>query len=255
MKRAFNRSKNSVQVRCASAVFSRQELTCILYIFSPAEFFSEDSFAALLHAYAIAKDFKNAHLLLLSIESGEMGIQPGSSTYDAYTLACIRYGAWSDVLAAYRKMKERGIEPSPPTCHGILFAAFKKGGRSTAKDLLEDFLAAGIQLTEASALLAIRIMVSSKIVERSDSLASARENLRKNSNDDAGMQQATLDLMRSLRRCELAKDRKPSGGLTEHSLQEERRQAWRNALKHLLAYANQTERTAPSTKKDEINEM
>jgi len=223
--------------------------------FSLAAFPSEESYAALLHAYAVAKDFKNSQWLLQSMESGEMGIEPGSSTYDAYTLACIRCRAWSDVLAAYKKMKERDIVPSPPTCHGILFAAFKQGGRTAAKDLLEDFLGAGIQLTEASALFAMKIMISSKIVERSDSLASARENLRKISKNDTGMQPVSLDLMRSLRRCELAKDRKPSGGLTEHSLQEERRQAWRNVLKHLLAYVNQTERTAPSTKKDEIKEM
>lgn len=228
-----------MSLRCHCFVVRRGVTFFLLTSFF--SFHSEESYAALLHAYAVTKQQGKAQHLFESIQSGELGIRPGPSTYDAYTLACISNRAWGDVLAAYETMKETRIVPSPTTCHGILLATFKTGGKSATKDLLEDFLFLGAQLNQASVLLAMKILAPPEDTEGSESLASARDNLRKISKQDPILQPVSLNLMRSLRKCEIEEERQPSGGLTEHTIQEGRRKAWRSVLRHLLEYANHVE--------------
>ena len=105
-------------------------------------------------------------------------------------------------------------------------------------------------LTEASAVLAMKILIPSNVVQKIDSLASARENLRSMSADGVPIPPSTLTLMRSLRRCELAEERLPSGGLSKHAVQEERRKAWQSLLETLLAYVDQLESRATGAEND-----
>ena len=215
---------------------------------------SEESYAALLHAYAVAKQHGQARKLLESIQSGELGIHPGPSSYDAYTLACVQSRSWSDLLGAYETMKETEIAPSPTACHGILLATFKIGGKSAARALLEEFLSSGVQLNQASALLAIKIMVPEASCGDSVSnneggsftLSSVRENLRNISEQPdfhSNLQPASLNLIRSLRRCEIEEERRAAGGLAQHTVQDGRRKAWHTVLQHLLDYVKQAEET------------
>ena len=153
-------------------------------------------------------------------------------------------------MEAYKTMKERGISLSPPTCHGIIYAASKEGGKNAVRTVLEEFHAAGLPLTEASAVLAMKILIPSNMDQKFDSLASARENLRTMKVDDVPLPQSTLDLMRSLRRCELAEQRRSSGGLSEHAVQEERIKAWQSVLQALLAYVDQLESRSAGAKND-----
>ena len=147
-------------------------------------------------------------------------------------------------------MKERGLIPSPPSCHGIIFASFKHGGKSAARAVLQDFQTVGLPLTEASALLAMKIMIPSQMVQLSDSLASAQLSLRTLGASNESIQPAALDLMRSLRRCELAELRQPSGGLTERAVKEGRITVWQSVLEHLLTLADLLESTNVRSTKD-----
>ena len=118
---------------------------------------------------------------------------------------------------------------------------------------MQDFQTVGLPLTEASALLAMKIMIPSQMVQLSDSLASAQLSLRTLGASNESIQPAALDLMRSLRRCELAELRQPSGGLTERAVKEGRITVWQSVLEHLLTLADLLEsRNVRSTKDTSI---
>jgi len=189
-------------------------------------------------------------LLFQSIQSGELGISPGPSTYDAYTLACIRSRAWNDVLEAYETMKATEVVPSPTVCHGIILATFKIGGKSATKALLEEFLSSGAQLNHACALLAMKIMIpGGDSFKGRFTLSSVRDSLRDSSEhqQDETLQLAKLNLIRSVRRCEVEEVRRPTAALTEQKIRDGQRTAWRRVLKHLLEYVNQLEGAATTS--------
>lgn len=212
---------------------SRTNLTSILHI-------REEAYGSLIYAYALSNQLDCARTLLLSMESGELGVRPGPKCYDGFILACIRSRAWEDAISTYKKMDESGLIPSPAACHGIVLAAFRTGGRSEVKAHLERFSASGAQLHGDGALLAVKTMLPT-MADIGVTMSSIRDHLRGVGEKESSLQFERLNLVRSLRVAELETQRQPSPNLKIDVLQKRRRVAWQNALKDLITYANAVE--------------
>jgi pentatricopeptide repeat protein len=200
----------------------------------------EESYGALLYAYAVAKQLDGARTLLQSMESGEVAVRPGPMCYDGFILACVRSQAWDDAVAAYKTMQKSEVTPSPAACHGILLAASRRGGRSEAKTCLEGFAASGAQLHGDGALLAVKTMLPT-VGDALVTMSSIRDHLRECSKKDVVLQPESLNLVRSLRVAELEEERQPSLGLSMGVLENRRKVAWQNVLKDVIVYANAAE--------------
>lgn len=201
--------------------------------------YRDDTYGSLLYAHGVANQLENARTLLYSLESGEMGIRPGSICYDGYILGCIRSKAWDDVAAAFRSMQKTQVQPSPAACHGILLASLRRGGRLEAKLCLEALRAAGAPLRGEGMILAFKAMLrdSGKINESIGTISGIRNYLRATVESDPSIKTSScVELIRTLRIAELEDQREETRGLSMQAILSRQDVAWQGVFQSLIAY-------------------
>jgi pentatricopeptide repeat protein len=212
--------------------------------YKPCPFFatlSESTFGALLHSYGVANQFENAATLLKSMESGDLGVKPDSSCYDAFIMTCLKRGDYDEVLNVFEKMKSAQISPSPAASHGILLAACRLGDCLKAIEAVKELLLASASFGSESTLLVFRLLMPN-YYDGIQTVADMRRNLRTLSlQADPQTQHRVLRINRFLRVAELEDTRRSSVASKFDELQERRMVSWRNVVTEIVRYSDEVE--------------
>ena len=156
---------------------------------------------------------------------------PGVTCHDALVMAHVRAKAWDDAIAVHESMKRKHISESRQTIHGLVLAHNHRGGKSSVMSLLETLQSENASIDETTFKMLIRIMVP----ELHGTTDEIRSKVRKVGELDPNLRDASLNLIRSVRRAEIEQSR-PMLHDQPRDSDEHAMEAWRAVLPHFLEF-------------------
>ncbi|GKZ01222.1 hypothetical protein MPSEU_001073500 [Mayamaea pseudoterrestris] len=189
---------------------------------------SEDTYGAVIYAFAKAGQPDQALLFFQDMESGELPCNPGPSSYNGLIVSHLLSHAWSKVFEKYEAMQQKGMLPLPPTHHAALLATYRCGGKETMLDLLDKIVASEAPLSASTCKWAAKIVL--ELDGKTASLSSDDlQSLIVNAVDD-DVAESLRTIMGSWTMAERKEESVATGSISRVEHERKRRQAWAEFL-------------------------